>query len=620
MPRVYDISDVLEVASRPSSLEDRLNQLMTHFESQMDHLDHIDEQTHHSLPLVPIPKFSQSSSTVSSDLTLIESLLDTTPDKALEVLQRLVRNPNAQWASETQRHGVMAVLELKRDVLAVMATGSGKTMLAIIPPLMEPDYTTVIVLPFRLLMADMKRRLDGMDVPYEAYNGNPLKGQANIVLVSADSVQVDSWKEHINLLNQKRRVVRQVFDEVHEPLVAQSYRDTLHNVYRMRDILKAQLVGLTATLNESQEKILFQMYIFGHDTLVLRTGSNRPELKFVWPSPVPRFNLVAAVKEVIERHPKVKPEDRALIFVPRLHDGHTISSSLGVDFYHGDLDDKECSNIHSEWLMGKKYAMVCTSAFGSGNDYAHTRLIIHAGNPHEMTGYAQEVGRAGRDKRPATCHLISFPAYSPDLQGEPDLGGKEAMYNAIFRVPSCIRYKITSHFDRTGTHCSQGFSNQHCSFCENLLASPSSAKRGPLDAFQEQTESAKKRKVNDEVSELSVSTASLTILSENVVPLWPVQEHLNFDSLDRLFGDSDRLHPQFGKKDCCRYPDLIAPLVFGIFLDPAIRPHMEAHIGQTFENMNTFIDWLNSSPIPGHKSHLTAVFLWYATIHTHFTP
>jgi hypothetical protein len=60
--------------------------------------------------------------------------------------------------------------------------------------------------------------------------------------------------------------------------------------------------------------------------------------------------------------------------------------------------------------------MVCTSAFGVGNDYPHTRFVIHAGNPFEMIGYIQEVARAGRDKEMATCILVPTPRESGYLE------------------------------------------------------------------------------------------------------------------------------------------------------------------------------------------------------------
>ena len=81
-------------------------------------------------------------------------------------------------------------------------------------------------------------------------------------------------------------------------------------------------------------------------------------------------------------------------------------------------------------------------------------------------------------------------------------------------------------------------------------------------------------------------------------------------------GNQDSLHPAFGNRNDCDYPDLIAPLVFGLFMDRDIRKEMETYFKNSFDSMDEFVQWLNSYPVPGHKSNLTAVFLWYATIFT----
>jgi ATP-dependent DNA helicase RecQ len=59
--------------------------------------------------------------------------------------------------------------------------------------------------------------------------------------------------------------------------------------------------------------------------------------------------------------------------------------------------------------------MVATSAFGMGIDKPNIRYIVHYQAPGSLEQYVQEIGRAGRDGRPAHCILL-FDAADLDIQ------------------------------------------------------------------------------------------------------------------------------------------------------------------------------------------------------------
>ena len=50
--------------------------------------------------------------------------------------------------------------------------------------------------------------------------------------------------------------------------------------------------------------------------------------------------------------------------------------------------------------------MVATSAFGMGLDRSDIRSVIHYHSPGSIEAYAQEAGRAGRDRKAASCVLL----------------------------------------------------------------------------------------------------------------------------------------------------------------------------------------------------------------------
>jgi ATP-dependent DNA helicase RecQ len=63
----------------------------------------------------------------------------------------------------------------------------------------------------------------------------------------------------------------------------------------------------------------------------------------------------------------------------------------------------------------RRLIMVATSAFGMGIDKPNIRYILHYRAPGSLEQYVQEVGRAGRDGRPAHCILL-FDAADLEIQ------------------------------------------------------------------------------------------------------------------------------------------------------------------------------------------------------------
>jgi superfamily II DNA helicase RecQ len=83
--------------------------------------------------------------------------------------------------------------------------------------------------------------------------------------------------------------------------------------------------------------------------------------------------LAQEVKTILEKFPITNAQDRALIFVPYMLAGEILAKELGLDFYSGskDVTNEQHDRMHHEWMTGLKNTMICTSAFGTGNDHSH---------------------------------------------------------------------------------------------------------------------------------------------------------------------------------------------------------------------------------------------------------
>lgn len=389
----------------------------------------------------------------------------------------MLQKPDATWSLPAQREAILEALKLESDMLVLMKTGSGKSMIPIILSILE-DFITVLILPLRSLMADYIRKLKDMHVPFEQYKGSQiteyLHGRHNLILVSADMARTKHWEQCIGVLHDKRPVVRFVFDEGHYAFTADDFRESLRDLHELR-FFAVQLVVLTGTCPLIAELLVVKAFGLRNHK-VFRTDTNRPELKFILETP--HNDTIKHIKWLITSHESaMNPEDRWLLFVTSIGDGKLMERNLGYQFYHGDLDDTTQLQLVTAWHNGTKRGMICTSAFGAGNDYAHVRYIYHLGTPFEGIGYIQEVSRAGRDGQVAVCYIFPTGGSGYNRTSVGDVQGR-AMISKLVCQPSqqhpgaCLRYQLTQFCDGVGTHCLHQNTNQLCSACSILKQTP----------------------------------------------------------------------------------------------------------------------------------------------------
>ncbi|KZT63081.1 P-loop containing nucleoside triphosphate hydrolase protein [Daedalea quercina L-15889] len=337
-------------------------------------------------------------------------------DRALEVIGGLVQKPFVDWSCTSQREAMMAVLSCRTDVIAVLPTNAGKSMLMIVPSILEEDMVTVGILPLKSLLFDFQRKLDKMGVAYEIWTGDGhgrLGGQKNLILVLIDQVIKPSWRQAIAELNETRAVRRYVFDEAHYALTASNFRDCLQDVYAIRQF-SAQFVLMSGTIPPTSEESLKTSFGLLNDTKTIRADlTGRPEIQYILEPLRDSWEQIFLRTQQILEHEvaEFRPVDRGLVFVPFKEKGFLLARYLHCQFYcgGGDLTDDVRRDVYQKWVSGHHKVMVCTSAFGAGNDYPHVRVVIHAGNPYELVGYIQESGRAGRDKAHARSHVLPGP-------------------------------------------------------------------------------------------------------------------------------------------------------------------------------------------------------------------
>jgi ATP-dependent DNA helicase RecQ len=77
--------------------------------------------------------------------------------------------------------------------------------------------------------------------------------------------------------------------------------------------------------------------------------------------------------------------------------------------YHAGLEGAQREALQRAFAAGQVEVVVATNAFGMGIDRPDVRAVGHLAPPGSIAAYYQEVGRAGRDGRPAIGLLLTAP-------------------------------------------------------------------------------------------------------------------------------------------------------------------------------------------------------------------
>ena len=110
----------------------------------------------------------------------------------------------------------------------------------------------------------------------------------------------------------------------------------------------------------------------------------------------------------------------------------------GIDAiaYHAGLTPEKKRSLQEQYIAGNLRIIVATNALGMGIDKPNIRFIVHADMPGSITAYYQEIGRAGRDGKPAQVVLL----FSPEDRRVQDYFIKSAqpLQTDFEKVLSCI--------------------------------------------------------------------------------------------------------------------------------------------------------------------------------------
>jgi hypothetical protein len=143
----------------------------------------------------------------------------------LAVARKLYNAPELQFRVPGQRNGVLAVMgpQLAEQVVLVIGTGSGKTMVVKIGAVIANAGTTILVLPMVARRCDMLRRFHQVGIRQLIWFVD-CKRSASLVIVSAEAACTQGFLEYCHIQVSKQELARIVVYEGYLTITASDCR------------------------------------------------------------------------------------------------------------------------------------------------------------------------------------------------------------------------------------------------------------------------------------------------------------------------------------------------------------------------------------------------------------
>jgi ATP-dependent DNA helicase RecQ len=305
-----------------------------------------------------------------------------------------------------------------RDLLAVMPTGSGKSLGFQLPALLLPGIT-LVVSPLISLMKDQVDELNRRGVAAGALHsqvssnarGATLRaarlGELRLLYVAPERFASDFFVGFLRDLT----VARFIVDEAH--CVSEWGHDFRPDYRRLRAAAeqcrrtdggtRPPMAAFTATATPEVRNDIVELLGLVSPRVVV-AGFDRPNITL-------RVRPVSGDEEKHSLLPQLLQSGRSLVYAATRRKAEEAALTLQTagmkaSAYHAGLTDAERTRVQDGFASDAVSVVCATNAFGMGIDRPDIEAVIHMDIPGSIEAYYQEIGRAGRDGRAATATLL----------------------------------------------------------------------------------------------------------------------------------------------------------------------------------------------------------------------
>lgn len=305
---------------------------------------------------------------------------------------------------------IIQTVNQQNDVVAILPTGSGKSVIYQIAGLLSGKITLVIS-PLIALIEDQVNNLKEKNIKAVALTGNlnfyeqerlldnVQFGEARFLFLSPERLQNNYLLKRLSLMP----IGLISIDEAH--CISEwghDFRPAYLKLKMLRELLPhTPILALTATAkNKVVEDI--KNYLNLNNPTIFRQSVVRKNIAYKVFYENEKLNFIVQY---------ASPDETAIVYVNTRKQTYKYAAffnqnGLSAGYFHGGMTYEEKQKTLNDWLINKTRIIVATTAFGMGIDKSDVRKIYHFNLPYSIENYTQESGRAGRDGKMSQAILL----------------------------------------------------------------------------------------------------------------------------------------------------------------------------------------------------------------------